>query len=65
MTKTLDSPHSSDHRVIDYAVMNQLLFEGKHKEVRLHNVKGAKADDKDKEKEKEKDKAKEKEKEKK
>jgi 5-methyltetrahydrofolate--homocysteine methyltransferase len=34
MTKTLDSLHSSDHRVIDYAVMNQLLFEGKHKEVK-------------------------------
>jgi methanogenic corrinoid protein MtbC1 len=34
MTKTLDSPHSSNHRVIDYAVMNQLLFEGKHKEVK-------------------------------
>ena len=34
MTKTLDSPHSSDRRIIDYAVMNQLLFEGKHKEVK-------------------------------
>jgi len=34
MTKTLDSPHSSDRRAIDYALMNQLLFEGKHKEVK-------------------------------
>src|SRR5262245_42117251 len=34
MTKTLDSPHSSEPRVIDYALMNQLLFEGKHKEVK-------------------------------
>jgi methylmalonyl-CoA mutase cobalamin-binding domain/chain len=33
MTKTLHSPHSNEPRVIDYAVMNQLLFEGKHKEV--------------------------------
>src|SRR5215472_17892211 len=33
MTKTLDSPHS-DRQVIDYALMNQLLFEGKHKEVK-------------------------------
>src|SRR5215471_10837544 len=34
MTKTLHSPHSSEPRVIDYALMNQLLFEGKHKEVK-------------------------------
>jgi 5-methyltetrahydrofolate--homocysteine methyltransferase len=34
MTKTLDSLHSSEPRVIDYALMNQLLFEGKHKEVK-------------------------------
>lgn len=35
MTKTLDSHLSNDSRVIDYAVMNQLLFEGKHNEVRV------------------------------
>ena len=34
MTQTLNSQLSSDSRVIDYAVMNQLLFEGKHHEVR-------------------------------
>src|SRR2546423_9773592 len=34
MTKTLNSPHSSEQRVVDYALMNQLLFEGKHKEVK-------------------------------
>ena len=34
MTRTSDSQPSSDSRVIDYAFMNQLLFEGKHKEVK-------------------------------
>ena len=34
MTKTSDSPHLNEAPVIDYAVMNQLLFEGKHHEVK-------------------------------
>src|ERR1051326_3456723 len=32
MTKTSDSPNSSEPRVIDYALMNQPPFEGKQKE---------------------------------